>query len=338
MSAILICVSTLITNFTIDPLWYFSGNLITGINPHFNERQSKINLLLRHAKDYNCIILGSSRSTLMPSDSFAPYRCFNLSFSGGQIEEFIAYADYLDNIDLHPQLVVIGVDGFNFRKEDRDKPTIPDFVQKKLFPPGVLTTYLSIDSLAMSWQSLFKRGTSRYYNRDFDCVIYPDAPRFDPDNFEHTEGQKRIDAIRRLSIPYIAKNADLYGVLVKRFRNARVIGYVPPISAWHINDMAHRGLLDGYVNALYQTAQNFPRMVDFSVPNIQTIRTDNTYDGSHYSVSTNRDIAHILLNPPPPSWGIEVTGISRDVYPSRYREALLAFAGPLKRRASAQNP
>lgn len=91
----------------------------------------------------------------------------------------------------------------------------------------MLATYLSIDSLIMSWQSLFKRGTPRYYNRDFNCVIYSDSPRLDPENFDHTEGQQRIDALRRLSIPYVAKNADLYGVLAKRFRNAKIIAYAP---------------------------------------------------------------------------------------------------------------
>jgi hypothetical protein len=335
LSALLVCAVAFAINAVVDPLWHFAGNLVTGVNPHFNERQSKINLLRRHAGDYDCVIFGSSRGTLMPGDAFAPHRCFNLAFASGQIEEFNAYADYLKHIGVHPSLVVVGVDGFNFMREGRDTPVIPDFVREGRDPPGALRDYLSIGSLEMSMQSLFEPGTPRHYDRDFNCVIRADAPHFDPANFRRAEGLQRRDAERRRQIPFVADNARLYGELAARFPHARVIAYVPPISAWRIDDMARRGVLDGYTDALYASAQHFARMIDFSVPDARTARTDNTYDGSHYSLDINRDIARQLLDPAPPAWGVDMTGLGRDVYLSRYRQALLAFRDSQLPRAAA---
>ena len=55
-------------NWLIDPLWYNKGNRITGRNFSFNERISKTNLLLNSdTRTYDCLILGSSRTTLLVS-------------------------------------------------------------------------------------------------------------------------------------------------------------------------------------------------------------------------------------------------------------------------------
>jgi len=91
--------------------------------------------LLRAPGQYDCLIFGSSRTTLLSASAFSGYRCFNLSFSGGQIEDFIAYAEYLEHLGMRPKLIIVGVDGFNFLRSGRDAPTIPEYVLKKLPPP-----------------------------------------------------------------------------------------------------------------------------------------------------------------------------------------------------------
>jgi hypothetical protein len=337
-SAAALCAASFAINAVVDPLWHFGGNRVTGINPHFNERLSKINLLQRRIADYDCVIFGSSRGTLMPGDAFAPQRCFNLSFASGQIEEFVAYADYLHHLGMRPKLVVVGVDGFNFLRENRDAPSIPDFVRERRPPPGVLADYLSAGSLALSWQALFDPGTARHYDADFNCVIRADAPPFDPTRFRSAEGLQRSDGRRLQSVPYVSDNARLYGELASRFPEARLLAYVPPVSAWRIDEMDRLGLLDGYLDALHATARHFPRMIDFSLPDALTARTDNTYDGSHYAVPVNRDMAAQLMAGHAPAWGVDVTVTGRDVYQSRYRQALLAFRDAQALRASTPEP
>jgi len=75
----------LVINFLVDPLWYLRGNLVTGVNFAFNERIAKLNQLMPRMQDYDCLIVGSSRTTLLPERRFSGHHCFNLAFSGGRI-------------------------------------------------------------------------------------------------------------------------------------------------------------------------------------------------------------------------------------------------------------
>jgi len=321
-----VCVGVLAINSLVDPLWHFHGNQLTEKNYAFNERQAKLNQLLSDPAKYDCLIFGSSRTTLLPVDSLLPYRCFNLAFSGGQIEEFIAFSNYLAHKRLRPSLVIVGVDGFNFLKSGRDPSSIPEFIAKQNERPGFFKDYLSMDGLNMSWRTLI--GDSplpRYYDAQFVGRIQPDAPRFRPDKTLEGEGLRRADADNRSKRSYISQNAALYKNLTQVFPSAQTIAYVPPISAWHVAQMEKNGVLSGYIDALFATAQHFPVFIDFALPSPVTWRTDNTYDGSHYQPGVNRSIAQQLLFRKPQTWGIAPKTISADVYHLRYQEALEHF-------------
>ena len=113
----------LFINIVTDPLWYFEGNSIKNKNFAFNERLSKTNRFLKSRHDYDSLIFGSSRTTVLNETLIENYRCFNYSFSGGRIEEFSAFASYIKDTGFTPRLIIIGVDDFNFEKND-DKEEI----------------------------------------------------------------------------------------------------------------------------------------------------------------------------------------------------------------------
>jgi hypothetical protein len=324
--SVLACLAVLAFNSLVDPLWHFHGNLFTGKNFAFNERQSKLNLLLQDPTSYDCLIFGSSRSTLLPVAALAPYRCFNLAFSGGQVEEFVAFARYLKNAGLHPRYVVVAVDGFNFLESGRDAPSIPNYVELMHAPPSFLGTYLSMDALRLSLRAV--TGDSplpRYYDRHFDARISGDAPAFNPAHGLEGEGLRRPDARARHNLRYVPANAARYAQLAAIFPDALTVAYVPPISAWHVAKMDNNGVLPSYIDTLYATAAHFPVFIDFSMPSPITWRTDNTYDGSHYLPEVNSSIAHALLAGSPQAWGVDPKTISADAYRLRYRSALDQF-------------
>lgn len=321
-----VCLFTFAINLAVDPLWYCQGNILTGVNFAFNERQAKMNQLLRNLASYDCLIFGSSRSTLLPASEFGPYRCFNLSFSGGQIGEFLAFAEYLRDAGIRPKLVIIGVDGFNFMEGQTDPLSIPSYITQKEAPPGLIKTYLSVDSLLLSWRTLRdKSPLPRYYNNRFEALIRTDAPPFRPEISLEAEGLKRIDAKQRDTRRFQPQKADLYKKLISIFPGARSIGYVPPVSAWHIDVMEKNGSLQSYLDALYATSRLFSVFIDFSVPSTATWLTSNTYDGSHYSVSVNRQIAHTLLARDRTEWGIDLSELDEQSYARRYKKAITDF-------------
>ena len=56
-------------NCLVDPLWYLRGNVLTGVNFAFNERLAAINRFLPRLGEYDCVIFGSSRASLLPDEN-----------------------------------------------------------------------------------------------------------------------------------------------------------------------------------------------------------------------------------------------------------------------------
>src|SRR4051812_1404186 len=80
----------MVVNLLVDPLWYFSGNQVTGKNLFFNEREAKVNQYLKVSDQFDCILLGASSATTLNVADIDKLKCFNFSFSGGTLEEFLA--------------------------------------------------------------------------------------------------------------------------------------------------------------------------------------------------------------------------------------------------------
>ena len=80
----LIVAACFAVNCLVDPLWYLKGNVLTGVNYPFNERMATVIRFLPRLRDYDCIILGTSRATLLPEEKIEGYRCYNLAISDGQ--------------------------------------------------------------------------------------------------------------------------------------------------------------------------------------------------------------------------------------------------------------
>lgn len=273
-------------NAAVDPLWYFQGNRLGTVNYAFNERLSKTNLFLSHEGKYDCVIFGDSRVTLLPEEKIEGYNCFNFAFSAGKAAEAVAYARYLRAEGFEPRLVVMGVPGTAFR-ERIGGTDIPEFVHEGDRPKSPYLAYLSFDAASMSWQTLFgKSPLDRVYDRDFVCHVAPGAPAYDPAKPIRDLFAGRFTGIERVSF---------YDDMREIFPDARLVGYVPPISAWAINAYAEKGWLDEYLKAIHLASEKFDRFLDYGVPSAMTVDPANTYDGTHYSEDANEKIAQRLL-------------------------------------------
>ena len=272
-------------NWLIDPLWYSHGNILTGKNLAFNERITKTNLFLRTKEEnYDCIIFGSSRVTALRVSQFTKNKCFNYAIKGGEIGDFIQYAQFLKEEGINPQKIYIGVDGFNFIKQDR--PSRKPLDRKTIVTQSPYHAYLSADVFLFSVMTLLGLGpdASTYYDQNFESAEFKNPAVYKP-SFDPPLPPQQCDLAR------VKKFADLR----KFFPDASFIGYVPPRSAWGlVNYTYRRNLLDCYSSAFYQISQLYDDMYDFLLPSPVTKNPQNTYDGSHFSVKVNDRIAGIL--------------------------------------------
>ena len=304
-------------NWLIDPLWYGKGNILTGKNFAFNERITKTNLFLRTKDqvDYDCIILGSSRVTALRKSEFTNYNCFNYALKGAELPDFADYANFINNQGIDPDIVYIGIDGLNFVEKERkeQQPVEVESLQTK----SPLEAYLSADVLLFSAMTLLgiSPDPGNFYDQNFEPVDFANPPTYDPKFYDPAELQ-RCDL----------SSVETFASLQEFFPNAKFVAYVPPRSAWSIvNDTYGRGLMDCYLLAFHELSQRFDVMYDFSSPSTVTKNPDNTFDGSHYSVTVNNRIAKILQGESDDTFGIRVDQYNFDDYRAIYRQKLREF-------------
>jgi hypothetical protein len=304
-------------NWSIDPLWYSHGNILTGKNFAFNERITKTNLFLR-TKDkekYDCIIFGSSRVIALRASEFTGNNSFNYALKGGEIPDFVSYANFIQEQGINPKIVYIGVDGLNFvEKERTEQQSIPI---ESLQTDSFLEAYLSTDVLLFSAMTLLgvSPDPGNYYDRNFEPADFAHPPTYDPEFYEP-------GSLQRCDLSPV----ETFEGLKNFFPNAKFVGYVPPRSAWSmVNDTYGRGLMDCYLSAFYQLSTSYDAMYDFSIPSKVTKNPSNTYDGSHYSVTINNRIAKTLQGKSPDSFGIRIDPYSFDEYRKIYRQELQEF-------------
>ncbi|PSB62178.1 hypothetical protein C7B61_14870 [filamentous cyanobacterium CCP1] len=270
-----------VINLTVDPLWYLSGNHLTGVNLPWNERIMKTNLLLQEPKDqYDCLLFGTSRSTLFDTALLTNHQCFNYAFSAGDPEEFVNYAEYAKAEGVNPVQVYVEIDP----KDLRERRGAKHYAEVN-DPLPVYQAYLfSFDVLRLSIDTLIADDAfKRVYDRHFRGRVDEDAPDYKPE-FEPEE-QKSCDLSR----------IRPFEALKQTFPDAKIVGFVAPLSAWYVyNTRYSPGLLDCQLEGIYQISQRFDAVYDFSVPSPTTIRTDNTYDGHHYYPSVYETVAAVL--------------------------------------------
>src|SRR5438477_3237472 len=286
----LIVAACFAVNCLVDPLWYLRGNVLSEINYPFNERLSKLIRFLPRMADYDCMIFGTSRATLLPEEKAKGYRCYNMAVSDGQASEYVLYADYLRQRGFAPRLIIVDIRRSEFIGPTTP-PVVPDFVRTGEAPPSIFATYLSLDALDFSIRTL--RGDSphhRYYDADFHAQLEVRSKR-------HNYNPK--GAIKPQPAPFDvhAERAAAYVELRRQFPTARAIGYIPPESAWRIAAFSLTGQLDAYLAAISQVAAAYDEFLDFSIPSALTEAKEGTYDGSHYTRAVNaRVLAGLMAN------------------------------------------
>ncbi len=302
-------------NWLIDPLWYGQGNRLTGQNFAFNERISKTNQFLKtKTQNYDCLILGSSRVIMLRASRFENQNCFNYSFKGGSVDEFIEYAQFAKDQGIQPNTIYVGVDGYNFVKEEKFNKEGSQL--EKVKQTSFYHAYFSLDVLTFSAMTILgmSPGPVNYYNQAFEVEEFNQKPTYNP-AFYPPQPPQECDLSR----------VQLYQQLKDIFPQAKWVGYVPPRSAWSVvNETYERKLMSCYLEGFYQVAQRYDHLYDFSIPSNITKDPKNTWDGSHFSNAINDQITDKLQGKSI-EFGVQVDQQSYEEYRSRYLRELITF-------------
>lgn len=303
-----------ILNSLVDPMWHYGGNKLAQKNYVDNERISKTNHYLNTYSRYDCIILGSSKSTLLDSKHITSHRCFNFAFSAATANELVDYVKYINAKGKPPAVVIIGIDGRNFWR-DQTPSKSPDFILKLESPPQPWHDYLSLSALRFSLRTLlFKPPLPRYYGADFSPQIRTSPPYNPPSCVYESKSSRQ----------YSLDNARHYDAIKKLWPNTTIIGYVSPISAWNFSQLYFDNTLPSYTHTIYETAKIFDDFYDFSAPSPITSDASHSYDNEHYSLDVNKKIADVLMGKNT-DWGAHLSSMDYAQYDADFTKNVQSF-------------
>jgi len=315
-------------NFVIDPLWYHGGNRLFAQNYVHNERLAKINHYLNNPVQYDCIIFGSSRTTLLDESRIRNRRCFNFSFSGGLLREYVYFAKYIDKYGTRPELVIVAIDSFSFYRDRDPLLGLPEFILSLEPPPNMIKTYLSLDTLVFSIRTLLRNSPyPRYYDSDLRGSVLPGTPAFQEP--ECLAVNPEVDEFDPGDLKHLR-------MLREMWPDTRFVGYVPPISAWDISVLYYDGTLTSYLDIMYKTAHILDSIYDFSIPSLITVNPNNSYDGEHYTAETTDRIAQ-ALDGGKLEFGLDLQALSEHEYQSRFVQAIEQFVGSRNLKVTSKN-
>ncbi len=274
-------------NCLIDPLWFFGGNRLQAKNFTFNERISKSVWLDRHQPDFDCLIMGSSRATLIDTRDIPNSRCFNYSVGGGTLADSLHLAKFAGQKIDGLTTVFVSVDDFNWIRGSALDPNNPirfsQDIQTKLSPSKY---YFGLSALVMSVRTFLDSSpTPRYYGRDFSIQVRADAPTM-------ADGVPRDAlAVLKLSDVQIKKNISAVSEAIQGIRavfpRCRLVGFVPFTSTEIIAANLDKVGVERYMEAQISIAAAFDDFYDFSIISSVTTDPNATYDGGHYFPKAN---------------------------------------------------
>jgi hypothetical protein len=272
-------------NTILDPLWHFGGNRISGVNFAYDERRMRLNSVAHQVTNYDCILFGSSRATLLDVNNIDGYQCVNISFSNGHVNEFVRIASYLKHQQMDLKYLIVSVNEVSFSPLYEPKPDLlPNFIVNNR-RPSILNDYLTLDSLSLSWRTF--RGSSpipRAYN-----LSGKDEPRgFILSWAGDYMPKQELYTHSRLLEPYDVSKLAQFRTLLSIFPKARSLAIVTPVSYWEQAKISLTGNLGRYVELRHQLSLTFSEgLIDFSLPEPMMSQTDITYDGLHYRSPIN---------------------------------------------------
>lgn len=304
-------------NWAVDPLWFGRGNQVTRHNFDFpDERILKTNLFLntKEQAQYDCLILGSSRTNALRPSAFGDEQCFNYSFKSGHIEEFSDYAEFVKRQGITPRKVYVGVDEFNFLEVfDYQSRPIEEVATDSAF-----SAYFVNGALLFSLKTLLEMSPNdaTYYDRNFEMQVV-DNPRVYEPNLD--------EPVPASFVTCDLSKVQLYKELREQFPDAEVIAYVPPRAAWKVvSETYEAGFLDCVLEGFHEVAQYYDAFYDFSIPSAITADPQYTYDGSHYYPEITDEIAGFLQGEEL-DFGVQVSDMNFEEYDQAYRQAIYTF-------------
>ena len=288
-------------NYTIDPLWTFChSNRYNNAQPGFDERQLKTNrAYFCGLKQYNALLLGSSRVTYINQHDFKTMQVFNYSGVSMYPIEYKGWIDQAKKIKGGPfKTIIIGVDfwGSNagpFAQQQMSNTPPPshylDTTKSFLYRYKMLFTMDTLDRSIESIEHSTNPGTTDYTRDNVKKTIKVSAAR--KQNAVNTQISLYRNRFYGGGYRYNTKMKAYFERLKRENPDTRFIIFTTPIAADLFRILVESGNLPDYERWMTQLVDTFGEVYDFMGVNTITDNPENYADLHHFYPSIGTLIA-----------------------------------------------
>lgn len=285
-----------LANYIIDPLWCFQHtNRFNSMQDGFNERQQKTNLITFRQFDYDCLLLGSSRTTFIDQNDFKNMKVFNYSVNSmlpTEYGDYINYAKKKKGGDFN--VVILGLDFFGTNENYN-----PAF-EKSEFYINLSNQFLyrykmlfSTDTLSYSYKSFqLSVGLSSKnscYNRYNVKLMFPITEEKRQQTIKHD----LITYRETIYSNYYYRNMKAILTNLKTSNpNSRFIVFTTPVSEPLFRLIIEMGLYQYYERWIKDCVEVFGSIYNFMYINTVTKDLNNYMDAHHFNPNIGALIAH----------------------------------------------
>ncbi|MCZ2257588.1 hypothetical protein [Sporosarcina sp. G11-34] len=304
-------------NFWIDPLWHYShAHAYNDVQKVINEREQKVAQLQFEEKDYDTLLIGSSRATYIHPSAFDDWKVFNASVANLSMREYYSYLLYAKSQNKHIERVILGVDFFKSSEQEASGARSLDNYEKKVNQPFYRSKNLlslqvldySIDNFNLSRKNSISED--RLYNRKGEAF----AKKLSKDEIEKMTSSK-IERFKKTfygeRYTYYSQYAEIMAKVKDVMPDGATIVFTTPISTELFKALVDTGLYDDYEVWLRDLVNVYGGVWNFMYPNSVTNDIRNYYDGHHFYPETGDLIANRIKNglasTSPSDFGVYVT-------------------------------
>ena len=279
-------------NYTIDPLWTFCHhNRFNNAQPGFDERQQKTNrAYFCGLKQYDTLLLGSSRTTYINQHDFTPMHVFNYASVAMYPSEYRGWIAQAKKIKGTPfRTIILGVDFFgtnngSFGKQQMKEAPDPshyfDITTSFLYRYKMLFTLDTLYRSIASLKHATRPGTTDYTRDNVKQTIHISAAR-KAQAVQHQQGLYGT-LVYGKSYHYNPHLKEIFESLKKENPHTRFILFTTPISKPLFCMLVKQGKLPAYEAWLRMLVNVFGEVYDFMGINTVTQKAENYADLHHF--------------------------------------------------------
>lgn len=274
-------------NYIIDPLWTFShSNKFNNNQDDFNEREQKSNFIFNNGlKDFNGILLGSSRTTFINQNDFRNMEIYNYATNAmkpHEYKDYINFAKKIKNEDF--EYIIIGLDFFGTNLLSEIKIEKPQYY---------ITTTQSLFykyKMLLSF-STFKKSFKNIKNSLFGVSLF-----YDRNNIKYQSVVSELERMKKFSSNMISQTSNFSGTkyiynneylnilkeLKKENSNTKFIIFTSAITSDLLVSILKNGKkVNEYERWLKETLEVFGEINHFMTINSITRNLNNYPDADH---------------------------------------------------------